>query len=501
MAITLRSASHDSVTTKGSPLTHAELDANFTSFLDSSGSSLVGFIQSGSGAVAGTVEEKLQQVVHVDDFGAVGDGATDDSTAIQNAINTLAGTVELGPKDYYIGTTGLTLKFRQCLRGKGKRATTITYAGTGTAISTETGDSPTGYSAGDITDGAHALKALYLKLTNAAGSGFTNYTSIASSLLLDADVAIRNVASGSAAGGGVGVTLNGNTNDAGSGSYVGYWNKVLCEIRGFQVGILGKNNANDIEIDGQVIHNCTTAIELESVSGWLIKSSIETSVSNAIGIHFAKTAGKTTTNIVVMNKRFEMTAGTPEALKFGAGTVSNITLIEPRYLLNGSPSEFSGTIPTTLVQIKAGVLRAYGGIKLDGDITHAVGDADRTIIAGGSALSISNGALLILAGASHATTPGRAQISVPNSREFQVLVNSITQFQVTNGVITCVGDLRPSTPAGAAQSAAAIHAGSGAPSDSDGANGDFYFRSDGTVSGNTVVYHKEAGSWVACTTT
>ena len=43
--------------------------------------------------------------------------------------------------------------------------------------------------------------------------------------------------------------------------------------------------------------------------------------------------------------------------------------------------------------------------------------------------------------------------------------------------------------------------GSGAPSNGDGSNGDFYFRSDGTQAGNTVIYHKEGGSWVALVTT
>lgn len=40
-------------------------------------------------------------------------------------------------------------------------------------------------------------------------------------------------------------------------------------------------------------------------------------------------------------------------------------------------------------------------------------------------------------------------------------------------------------------------AGTGVPSSSLGANGDFYFRSDGTEAGHTLVYHKESGSWVA----
>jgi hypothetical protein len=50
------------------------------------GSSLVGFIQSGSGAVAMTVQAKLREWIDIEDFGAVGDDSTDNTTAITNAI-------------------------------------------------------------------------------------------------------------------------------------------------------------------------------------------------------------------------------------------------------------------------------------------------------------------------------------------------------------------------------------------------------------------------------
>ena len=46
-----------------------------------------------------------------------------------------------------------------------------------------------------------------------------------------------------------------------------------------------------------------------------------------------------------------------------------------------------------------------------------------------------------------------------------------------------------------------IYAGSGAPNNANGTNGDYYFRSDGTQAGNTCIYHREGGTWVALVTT
>lgn len=79
-----------------------------------SGSSLVGFLQSGTGAVARTVQAKERDVVSVKDFGATGDGTTDDTAAFITALTERNGKPLLIPagqtfKVSTLGNTTLTI--------------------------------------------------------------------------------------------------------------------------------------------------------------------------------------------------------------------------------------------------------------------------------------------------------------------------------------------------------------------------------------------------------
>lgn len=72
----------------------------------SGGSALVGFLQSGTGAVSRTAQAKLREIVTPEDFGAVGDGTTDDTAAVQRALNR-RGRIKL--RSTYLVSSALTI--------------------------------------------------------------------------------------------------------------------------------------------------------------------------------------------------------------------------------------------------------------------------------------------------------------------------------------------------------------------------------------------------------
>jgi len=104
---------------KGSALTWEEADANFTNLNTDKventllsaeeGSQLVGFIQTGTGAVPTTTQNKLREIFSVADFGIIGDGSNE-TTKLQNALNAAEGSVLLMDGELVYGYTSLTIK-------------------------------------------------------------------------------------------------------------------------------------------------------------------------------------------------------------------------------------------------------------------------------------------------------------------------------------------------------------------------------------------------------
>src|SRR5439155_11303860 len=79
-----------------------------------------------------------RDITNVRDYGAKGDGVTDDTRALQAAIDSAAGAVFLPPATYAHATT-LSMKRNLVLYGAGP-ASILKYTGTGVAIqAVETG--------------------------------------------------------------------------------------------------------------------------------------------------------------------------------------------------------------------------------------------------------------------------------------------------------------------------------------------------------------------------
>ena len=85
----------------------------------------VTFLQSGAGAVMRDVDEKLKESVSVKDFGAIGDGVTDDTVAIQAALDAAKGADNTG-----LGRTVFSLYFPNVPGGFYKITDTLVIDGT-----------------------------------------------------------------------------------------------------------------------------------------------------------------------------------------------------------------------------------------------------------------------------------------------------------------------------------------------------------------------------------
>jgi parallel beta-helix repeat protein len=92
-----------------------------------SNANVIAYDPAGAGAVTTTVQAKLRESVSVKDFGAVGDGVTDDTAAIQAAVDAMyangGGTVFFPDGIYGIGATPIQIKDNVTLTGNGKNST------------------------------------------------------------------------------------------------------------------------------------------------------------------------------------------------------------------------------------------------------------------------------------------------------------------------------------------------------------------------------------------
>lgn len=92
-------------------------------------SDAINFLQSGTGAVSRTVQNKERDIVSVKDFGAVGDGVTVDTVAIQAAMNSGHGHIYF-PKGNYLFSSIIVPNTVHMISGDGATATKWICTGT-----------------------------------------------------------------------------------------------------------------------------------------------------------------------------------------------------------------------------------------------------------------------------------------------------------------------------------------------------------------------------------
>lgn len=91
------------------------------------GSDFVGFTQSGDGSISSTVQTKLREMISVKDFGAMGDGVTDDTLSIAAAVNAVVnqnGGILYFPSGTYINA-GINIYSNVVFQGDGPGATIL----------------------------------------------------------------------------------------------------------------------------------------------------------------------------------------------------------------------------------------------------------------------------------------------------------------------------------------------------------------------------------------
>lgn len=158
-----------------------QVDVNMAAFAASSGSSLVGFIQSGTGAITRTEQDKLRDTVNALDFGSMTVTPGADINLAIASLGSVGGVVDIPDGSFSVETTILQPS-NVTLRGRGIGATKLTAA-TGlnapviknaTAISSQsiTGITRTGRTA-TATKNSHGYSnGTYVFVSGAAQLGY-----------------------------------------------------------------------------------------------------------------------------------------------------------------------------------------------------------------------------------------------------------------------------------------------------------------------------------------
>ena len=426
----------------------------------------------GTGAVATTVQGKLRESVSVKDFGAVGDGVTDDTVAIQAAINSVqttgGGKIELPPGTYKISSP-LILSGSVGVWLTGTWASIIKNVGTTDAI--QIGDTS--------TDKTADIRLLGFQILGQAGTGIGIYAKRQHSLRIEG---VRTQFCG-----GDGIRLDGcyatwvirnyTNNNGGNGIRV----TGIAAAGNDDIQVIGNrclaNAAKGIYVDNTAYSSYRQIFELNDIEGNAVGFQLDQGNFNTEGFIFRGNylEQQTGFNVVFANDG-------------GTGLFRN-AIIEGNLFAFGT-----GT------QITNGTIFGAGCREIS-----FVGNTWNT-----SDWTLNNSATIGISYGNRttaATIPGgfdgNGGVTVQQLRIWQAGGGAYSATSMIGGLIFTNYPQQwnaqiypPSANTGAAQSAYGMWAGSGAPSNTFGVSGDFYFRGDTYGTANQRIYIKQGGTWV-----
>lgn len=328
------------------------------------GAGMVGFKQSGAGAVDRLVQDELRERVSVTQFGAVGDGVTDDTAAIQAALDA-ANDVYCPPGVYNFTT--LTVRQNTRLCGASSRTSVLKHTGSGVAITcTHSGTTEPDGNVAYIESGWFTFQDFTLLVNGTIGfnvgktrSSFTNWEHVY--------IRHRQDSGGFFAGS----TAINCDNSPWLSSYATYLSKLdNVFIRGFENGVNLNATVNAwqlnrvymIEVKNQIVLSAATGISVDACY-------FESGIAAARGIVFGAGGGNT---VGVTDSSFELTnvAGTQYAYDFSAGgTWAQINVTGCKYLLQGDGNGVNnrriiGTAPAGFLELG----RSYTNTTLSKDL-------------------------------------------------------------------------------------------------------------------------------------